>query len=322
MKFGPRHVLAACLITVWPLVAVAQAYPAKPVRVIVPWPASGGSDFFARLVTDRLAQNLGQRFIVDNRPGAGGTIGSEAGARASPDGYTLLFTTPDSLTISPRLGARPPYDALKDFAPVVMVALTPNILVAHPSLPVRTVKDLVALAKAHPGAINYASNGVGTLSHLTGELFRLQAGINWVHVPYNGGPPAVLGVVMGEASVLFTAFPTAIGQVRAGKLRALGVCSARRVSIAPDLPAVAETLHGFESSQWYGLFAPAATPADVMDRLNNEIRKILSDSAMQKQFLNNSAEPVGGSAADLAAALKADYEKWGSVLTQAAIRAD
>ena len=186
-------------LAVWLSSTGAQTFPVKPLRLVVPWPPGGGADFFARAVAEKLAASFGQQVIVDNRPGAGGTIGTELVARAGPDGYTLLLTTPDSLSISPRLAGKPTYDPLRDFAPVIMIASTPNILVVHPSLPSRSVNELIALGRSRPREINFASNGSGTLSHLTGELFKLRAGIDMVHIPYKGVPPALPGVVMGEA---------------------------------------------------------------------------------------------------------------------------
>jgi tripartite-type tricarboxylate transporter receptor subunit TctC len=205
------------LISVWVVSpAFAQPYPAKSIRVVAPFPPSGGTDLFARALAQKLGAVFGQQVIVDNRSGAGGMIGSDLVARAAPDGYTLLVTSSSTHSIAPHLTRKPLYDPLRDFAPIIAIASAPNLLVVHPSLPVRTVKELIDLAKARPGAINYASNGAGTLSHLTGELFKLQTGTNLAHIPYKGGPPAVIDLVAGQVSVLFTAIPTAVTQVRAG----------------------------------------------------------------------------------------------------------
>jgi len=312
--------LLLCVAVFWLSTAAAQSYPVKPVRVIVPFPPAGGTDLFARLVAQKLSTALGQQFLTDNRSGAGGMIGSEAAARAAPDGYVLLITSSSTHSINPHLTRKPLYDALRDFSPVIVIAQAPNVLVAHPSLPVRSVKELIAFAKSRPGEINYASNGSGTLSHLTGELFKLRAGINMVHIPYKGGPPAVTDVMAGQVSVLFAAFPTVIGQVRAGRLRALAVSGAKRASAAPELPTVAETLLGFESSQWWGMFAPATTPAAIVNRLNTEIEKFLRDTEMQERFAANGAEAVGGTPAWFADFLKADYEKWGAVVKKTGIK--
>ena len=300
--------------------ALAQNYPVKPLRVIAPFPAGGGTDLFARAVGQKLSLVLGQQVVVDNRSGAGGMIGSELVARAAPDGYTLLITSSSSHSIVPHLTRKPIYDPLRDFAPVIIIASAPNLLVVHPSLPARTVGELVALAKSRPGSINYASNGSGTLSHLTGELFKLQTRTNLVHIPYKGGPPALIDLVAGQVSALFTALPTAFPQVRSGKLRAIAVTSLKRAEIARELPTVAETIPGFESSQWWGVLAPAATPPEVIDKLNAEVARIVGDAEVKARFANEGAEPVGGTPRDFAAYLKTDYEKWGSVVKEAGIR--
>jgi len=299
--------------------AWAQAWPAKPIRMVVPFPAGGGTDLFARTLAQKLGAVFGQQVVVDNRSGAGGMIGSEIVAKAPPDGYTLLVTSSSSHSIVPHLTRKPLYDPVRDFAPVIIIASAPNMLVVHPSLPAKNVRELIALAKARPGAINYASNGTGTLSHLTGELFKLQTGTSLVHIPYKGGPPAVIDLMAGQVSVLFTAVPTALSQVRAGKLRAIAVTGAKRAEVMKELPTVAETLAGFESSQWWGMFAPPQTPAEIIDRLNAEVTKILADPELRARFANEGAEPVGGSPKDMAAYLKADVEKWGKVVRDAKI---
>lgn len=321
-NFAMRELLLLCAATVWLPTAAAQVYPGKPVRVIVPFPPSGGTDLFARTTAQKLSSALGQQFIVDNRSGAGGMIGSEAVARAVPDGYVLLITSSSTHSINPHLARKPAYDPQRDFAPVIVIAAAPNVLVVHPSLPVKTVKELIVFAKARPGQVNYASTGPGTLSHLTGELFKLQTGVNMVHVPYKGGPPAVGDLMAGQVSMLFAAFPTVYGQVRAGRLRAVAVSGAKRASAAPDLPTVAETLPGFESIQWWGMFAPAATPPAIINRLNTAIGKFLEDSDMRERFATDGAEPVGGTPVEFAEFLRVDYEKWGKVVKEAGIRSD
>ena len=302
--------------------AYAQSYPAKTVRVIAPFPPGGGTDLFARTLAQKLSGVFGQQFIVDNRSGAGGSIGSELAARAAPDGYTLLVTSSSTISINPHLVRKPPYDPLRDFSPVINIASAPNVLVTHPSLPVRSVADFINLAKKQPGAINYASNGPGTLSHLTGELFKRQTGINLVHIPYKGGPPAVTDLMAGQVSALFAAFPTVYGQVRAGRLRAIAVSGGKRSEAAPTIPTVAETVPGFESVQWWAMFGPANLAADVAGRLNSEASKVLADAEVKARFASEGAEPIGGSAQDLDIYLKADYEKWGKVIKETGIRSE
>lgn len=309
-----------CILAAAPFAATAQSYPVKPIRIVAPFPPSGGTDLFARALAQKLGAVFGQQVIVDNRSGAGGMIGSDMVARAAPDGYTLLVTSSSSHSIAPHLTRKPPYDPLRDFAPVIAIASAPNLLVVHPSLPVRSVKDLIDLAKARPGSINYASNGSGTLSHLTGELFKLQTGTNLVHIPYKGGPPAVIDLVAGQVSVLFTAIPTAVTQVRAGRLRAVAVTGLKRVDPVKDVPTVAETLPGFESSQWWGMFAPPGTPVEIVERLNGEVARMLVDADVKARFANEGAEASGGSPREFAAYMKADYEKWARVVKEAGIR--
>jgi len=312
--------LGFCVAALCLAPAAAQTYPVKPVRVIAPFPPGGGTDLFARSVAQKLSIAWGQQVVVDNRSGAGGMIGSDMVARAAADGYTLLITSSSTHSISPQLARTPLYDPLRDFAPVALIATAPNVLVVHPSVPARSVKDLIALAKAHPGAINYASNGSGTLSHLTGELFKLQAGINMVHIPYKGGPPAVIDLVAGQVSALFTALPTVFPQVRNGKLRLLAVTGDKRLPALPDIPTVAETIPGFESVQWWGMFAPPGTPANLVDRLNRDVAKILGDAEIKARFAAEGAEPAGGSPGDFTAYVKTDYERWSKVVKAAGIR--
>ena len=319
LRFSALHVLLLVAASFWPPPAAAQTYPQKSVRIIAPFPAGGGTDLFARAIAQKLTPAWGQQVVVDNRSGAGGMIGSDLVARAAPDGYTLLITSSSTHAISPHLARKPLYDPLRDFAPVMLIASAPNGLAVHPSVPARSVRQLIALAQARPGEINYASNGSGTLSHLTGELFKLQAGVNMVHIPYKGGPPAVIELVAGQVSVLFTALPTVFAQVHAGKLRLLAVTGERRSAVAMDLPTVAETVPGFESSQWWGMFAPPATPADLINKLNGDVAKIVGDADVKTRFAAEGAEPVGGGPSNFSAFLKNDFEKWGKVVKQAGI---
>ena len=299
----------------------AQTYPDKSVRVVVPFPPGGAADIVGRAITQKLTDAFGKSFLVDNRSGAGGVLGADLAAHAAPDGYTLLFASSSSLSVSPHIMSKPPYDPLRDFAPVVLIGHTPNLLVTHFSVPAKSVRQLIALAKARPGELVFASNGTGSLGHLTMELFMQRTGIKMLHVPYRGGAPAMIDTVAGNTSVLFAAFSTVYAQVRAGKLRALAVTSARRIQAAPELPTVAEAaLPGFESTQWWGLYGPACLPAGIVSKLNEQVNKILGNADIKQRLATDATEPLGGSPADLAAYLKADYERWGKVVRDAGIR--
>lgn len=317
-----RRLLAVACLTAASS-APAQGYPEKPVRAIVPFPPGGAADIVARHVAQKLTEALGVQFIVDNRAGAGGAIGAEAAARSTPDGYTLLFASSSAMSINPHIMAKASYDPLKSFSPVGLIGHSPNVLVVHPSVPARTVKDLVALARSRPESLAYGSNGSGTLSHLTGELFMQRAGIKLLHVPYKGAAPAVIDTVAGQVSVLFAAYPSIAGQARAGKLRAMAVTSAKRVSVAPELPTVAEAaLPGFESTQWWGAYGPVGLPAAIVTRLNAELNKVLRTEDMKKRLAPDAVEPAGGTPEDLARFLREDFEKWGKVVKAANIRAE
>ena len=301
--------------------AAAQNYPEKPVRMVVPFPAGGAADIVARQVAQGLSGIFGTQFIVDNRAGAGGVIGAENVARAPADGHVLLFASSSALSIGPHIAAKVPYDVLRDFTPIVLVGFAPNVLVVHPSVPARSVKELIAVAKAKPGALNFASNGAGTLSHLTAELFMQRAGISMVHVPYKGAAPATIDTMAGNVSLLFAAYPSVSAQERAGRLRALAVTSAKRAEIAPNLPTVAEAaLPGFESSQWWGLYGPAKLPPAIVTRLNAESNKVLKTPEVVKRLAADGAQPGGGTPQELAAYHKADFEKWAKVVKAAGIK--
>jgi tripartite-type tricarboxylate transporter receptor subunit TctC len=301
--------------------ASAQGYPEKAVRVVVPFPAGGAADIVARQVMQGLSAALGNQFIVDNRAGAGGAIGADNVARATADGYTLLFASSSALAINPHTMAKTPYDALRDFTPIVLIGYAPNVLVVHPSVPAKNVKELIAVARSRPGALNFASNGAGTLSHLTGELFMQRANVRMVHVPYKGAAPAVIDTMAGNVSVLFAAYPSVSSQERSGRVRALAVTGAKRAQIAPNLPTVAEAgLAGFESTQWWGLYGPAGLPAAIVNRLNAETNKVLKTSDVVRRLAADGADPAGGTPAQLASYHKADFERWGKVVKAAAIR--
>lgn len=316
---GFRMLVTALIFSV-PVAATAQGYPAKPVRVIVPFPAAGGTDLMARTIAEKIGTALGQQFLVDNRTGAGGTLGSDLVAKSAPDGYTLLVSSSSPMVIGPNLMQKPPYDPLRSFSPVIIISSAPNVLVIHPSVPVKNVQELITLARQRPGQLNYASNGAGTLSHLTGELFSQRTGIKMVHVPYRGAPPAVIDTVAGNVSLLFSAYPTVSAQVQSKRLRALAVTGAKRAAIAPDLPSIAETLPEFESSQWWGMFGPAGIPSDIVNRLNALAQQALTLPDVRKRLAADAAEPVGGSAAESEKFLEQDYQKWRKVIRDAGVK--
>jgi tripartite-type tricarboxylate transporter receptor subunit TctC len=303
--------------------AAAQQYPDKAVRVVVPAAAGGALDVVARQLMQKLGESLAAQFVIDNRAGAAGSIGAESVARSAPDGYTLLFASSSVLSINPTLGAKTSYDILRNFSPLVLVGYAPNVLAVHPSLPARTVRELIAIAKAKPGALAFASNGAGTLSHLTGALFMQQARIELLHVPYKSAAPAVIAAASGEVPILFAAYPSVSTQIHAGKLSGVAVTSAKRIAAAPSLPTVAEAaLPGFESTQWWGFYGPAGTPPDVVARLNKEMNAILATVETRKRLATEGAEPAGGSPGELGAYHKADLERWERVIRAAGIKGE
>ena len=256
----------------------AQPYPTRPVRLVIPYPPGGPTDFVGRLVGQKLSALIGQQVVVDNRPGAGTIIGSEIVARAAPDGYTLLFGTGGGTFLAPLMLAKVPYDPHRDFAPVAMLVQSPQVLVVHPSVAAKSVGELVALAKAKPGVLNFASVGTGTSPHLGGELFQALSGTKLVHVPYKGTAPAMTDLISGQVQVMFTSMPTVLAHVKAGRLRLLGTGGTRRSAVIPDTPPVAETVPGFELITWYGVFAPVRTPAAIIKKLNADIATVLNDA--------------------------------------------
>jgi len=302
----------------------AQAqYPTRTVRWIVPFAAGSGTDTVARFIQPQLAAALGQQVVIDNRPGAAGNLGAELAAKAPPDGYTLLLSGTAALSIAPSLYAKLPYDPAKDFAPVSLIATAPSILITHPALPVRTVKDVIALAKAKPGQLNFASAGIGTPPHLAGELFKSMAGVNMVHVPYKGGAQQVTALVAGEAQASLATVSTVIEQIRAGKLRPLGVNSLQRVAVLPDIPPIAQAgVPGYEMSPWIGVFAPAGTPRAIVDRLHAEIGKILQMPDVTRNLSNQALEPSVASVDQFNAIIRADYDKYGTLIRLAGARVE
>lgn len=301
----------------------AQVYPAKPVRIIVAYAPGGGTDVMARLFAPKFTEAFGQPFVVENRPGFGGNIGTELVAKAPPDGYTLLMTTA-AHAINVSLYGKVGYDPIRDFAPVTLVSAAPNMLSSHPSLPARTLKELVALAKARPGELSYASPGGGTPQHLAMELFRHMAGIQVTHIPYNGGGPSVIASLGGQVPVLASSLPTALPHTRAGKLRALAVTSAERSQLAADYPTVNEAagLKGYEANVWFGLFAPAGTAPAVISRLNAEVEKVEQQKDIRERLTALGFDPVRNTPEQFLQLLKADVAKWAKVVRDAGAKPD
>ncbi|MCX7136850.1 MAG: tripartite tricarboxylate transporter substrate binding protein [Proteobacteria bacterium] len=302
--------------------AAAQAYPSKPIRMVVPFPAGGGIDTVARVIAPKLAESLGQPVIIDNRVGASGTVGTEAVAKAAPDGYTLLATFAShaqNASLYPKLG----YDTVKDFAPITLIATVPNILVINPSLPVKTVKELVALAKKHPDEILYASIGNGTPAHLSAELFNSMAGIRMTHVPYKGAAASIVALISGETQLTFTTVLVAMPHIKSGRLRALGVASLKRSTVLPDVPTIDEAgVRGYESNAWYGLLAPARTPQPILDQLHRETVKTLQNNDVRDNLKGQGAEPVGNAPREFAVIIADEIEKWRRVVLATGARAD
>ena len=305
-----------------PAVFAADAWPARPIRMIVAYPPGGGTDQVGRVMAEQLAQRLGQNVVVDNRGGATGNIGTELAARAVPDGYTLLMgnVAPNAVNVS--MFKKLAFDPVRDFSPVSLVAVTPNILVAHPSVPVKTIADLVALAKAKPGALNFPSAGVGSSSHLAGEMLKSMAGIDMVHIPYKGGGPAMIATISGQVQVMFATMPAALPHAKSGKVRPVAVTTAKRSLAMPELPTIAESgVKGYEAATWYGLLAPVRTPKPVIDRLHGEIVKILAGPTRQRLEAQG-FEPDGGTPAAFAAYIKSEITKWAKVIKEAGIPAE
>jgi len=304
------------------LPAFAQTYPLKPVRVIVSFPPGAGVDIVARTVTPRLTEAFGQQFVVENRAGASGNLGAEVAAHSAPDGYTLLFS-PASVASSQALYPKLGYNLEKDLAPISIVASAPFVLVVHPSLPVKTVKELIAMARAKPGQLLYASTGNGGSPHLATELFRMQARIDILHIPYKGTPPAVTDLIAGQVSMMFANTLSVLPYVNSGRLRALAISSAKRSAAAPTLPTIAETgMPGFEASTWFGMMAPAGTSKELLARLTAELRKIVQTKAVIDSLIVQGADPIGSTAEEFQLRIKSDIDKWARTIKAAGIRAE
>jgi len=304
-------------------VACAQQYPAKPIRIIVPFPPGGIADLFARVIGQKFSETWGQPGVVDNRPGAGGNIGADIVAKSPPDGYTLVTGSIGTHAVNVSLFSKLPYDPIRDFAAVSLIMEAEGLLVVHPSVPVKTVKELIAFAKARPGQIAYASAGYGTAAHLSGELFKSMAKVNMVHVPYKGNVPAITDLIAGQTSLLFATMPTVLPQVQAGRLKALAVTSSSRSPVVPELPTIAEAaLPGFSVTNWIGFFAPAGTPRDVVLKLNGEVVRIMQAPDIQKRLTAEGAKFSPWTPDQFTAFVKTEIAKWAKVVKEAGIRVD
>ncbi|GAB3761738.1 tripartite tricarboxylate transporter substrate binding protein [Ramlibacter monticola] len=313
--------LAALAIGCCATGAQAQAYPQKPVKLVVPFAAGGTTSILARLLAERLTQGLGQPFVVDNRPGAGGNVGMDAVAKADPDGYTLLMG-PIGLAINPALYPKMAFDPQRDFAPIGLYAGVPNLLVVHPSVPANNVAELIAHARANPGKLAYASNGNGTSSHLAAEMLKAAAGLYILHIPYRGGAPAMQDLLAGQVQMLFDQMPAVLPQVQGGRVRALGVSSTKRSAAAPDVPAIAESLKGFDMTVWFGILAPKGTPTQIVTRLNAEMLKVLNDPAFQAQLAKMGVTPMPSSPEEFARYITAETTRWARVVKDSGARID
>ncbi len=314
--------LLPLLLALTPLAALAQNFPTKPIRLISPFPPGGSVDVVGRLIAAKLIENVGQQVIVENRSGASGNIGMEHAARAAPDGYTLVMNT-IPLVANQFLLSRVPYDPVRDFAPISHVTSSPSLVTVHPSVPARSVKELIALAKSRPGQLNYSAAGVGTNPHIAGELFNLLAGVNIVAVQFKGGGPADTAAIAGEVEATFGNISQQIGYLKAGRLRALAVTSAKRSPLLPDLPTVAEAgLPGYEFTTWHGILAPKATPRPVVTYLNEQIRKVLTAPDQAKLWQERGLEVIASSPEAFAAHIESEQKKWGRVIKERGIKAE
>ena len=333
---APKHRLCRSAARSMPLIALvalsasathaqaqAPSYPARPIRLIVPFPPGGGNDLLARAVGQRLSEMVGQQVVVDNRGGAGGLVGATLAATALPDGYTLLLASLGNLAVNPALHAKPPYDAVRDFAPISLVATSAFIVVVTPSLPANSIRELIALAKAKPGVLNYGSAGAGSSLHMTGEVFKQATGTNLVHVPYKGTGAAITELIAGQVQVMFSTAPPALAQVKAGKLRALAVTTAKRAAAAPELPTVAEAgVPGFDVSNWQGIVAPSHLPRPLIERLNRDINAVLNSPQMNDSLAIQGLEAAGGTPEQFAALIKREVIKYAAIIKAAGLRAE
>ncbi|MBB5223576.1 tripartite-type tricarboxylate transporter receptor subunit TctC [Amaricoccus macauensis] len=322
MKLTRRAMMMAAALAAVALPAAAQDYPTQPVTLVIPFAAGGSTDVVGRIIAERMAQELGQQVVVENRAGAGGSLGAGTVARAAPDGYTILMGTVATHALNPLILAQSPYDPVKDFAPVSLLIIVPNVLAVNPELPVKTVQELIDLAKEKPGELAYASSGNGTPLHLSGELFKSMAGVDIEHVPYQGSGPALTDVIGNQVPIIFDNLPSASAHIKSGTLRALGVTTAERAPSFPDVPTIAETLPGYETYTWNALFAPAGTPPEIVAKLNAAALAAVADPKVAERMDEFSAQIVGSSPEELAAHVEAEMAKWKPVVEGANIKAD
>jgi tripartite-type tricarboxylate transporter receptor subunit TctC len=314
-------VIVSVVLAAMPSLATAQAYPAKPIRWISPWPAGGANDIFSRAIGQKIGESLGQQVLVDNRPGAAGTIGSDIAAKAPADGYTLVMGSSPTHAIAPALYPALPYDPLRDFSAVTLVGSVPNVLVLHPSVPAKTVKEFIAVAKARPGKLNFASTGNGTSQHLSAELFKFMAGLDMVHIPYKGTAPALTELVAGQVDLAFENMPALIPHIQAGRLRALAVTTTKRSAVMPELPTIAEAaLPGYDASVWFGVFAPAGTPRPVVERLHGEILKALQTQDLKSRMVAMGTDVSGIGPDDFSAYVRKEIPKWANLVKAAGVK--
>jgi tripartite-type tricarboxylate transporter receptor subunit TctC len=318
-----RFIAALGVTLVWASASVAQSYPAKPVRFISPYAPGGGTDTMARVLAQKLSEGLARQVFVENRPGGGGIVGTEIAAKAAPDGYTILLGSKGPLTVNPALYAKLPYDTAKDLAPISLVSIVPALLAVHPSISVKSVKELIALARSRPGELTFSSSGNGGSGHLSGEQFAALAGTKMVHVPYKGTGPATTALLSGEVTMSFGNMVALMPYVHAGRLRALGVTSAKRVSAAPQLPTIAEAgLPGYEYVTWYGVLAPAGTPRDIIGKLNAELVKIAKQPDMKEKLTGEGGDVVGSSAEEFGAFIQRELVSSAKLVKAANVKAD
>jgi tripartite-type tricarboxylate transporter receptor subunit TctC len=317
-----RLVTAALLSTPFTVFAQLDAFPAKPIRIVVPFPPGGATDVAARLIATRMSEKWGQAVVIDNRAGAGGNVGSDIVAKSAPDGYTLVMGVTGSHAINTSLYSKMPYDPVADFIAISQVAVVPNVIVVHPSVPASTLAELVALARREPGKLNYASLGNGTAAHLGMEMLKSAAGIDITHVPYKGSAPAVSDLLAGQVQMMVDGLPSALPHIKAGKLRAIAITSLRRSPALPDLPTVAENYPGFYADAWSGLFAPKGTPPAVVDKLSVEVQRILRLPDVREKLAGLGADPVGSTPAEFSAHVKREIDKWARVVKTSGAKVD